>query len=377
MEHGEHHVHEHHAHEHGGGHVHSHDAHHEHGHEESHEAHFDPQDMFNMGGLKDRIPVTFWTFLAGGLSLSGFPLLTAGFWSKDEILADGWNGWLLHGSPLHILVFVMLALAAFLTAFYTMRQIALTFGGKPRTVEAEHAGLGGPFSVVSVFMQAPLIMLAFFAITIGWIGVPPDFPIFGAIFSPVHNYFHHLLVYTLPFMQNGGAEVFHVEAPPVRWIPVLTSIVVALGGLWAGYRLYWRKPLEAGQEDPLIKIIGTSMYTTLQSRYYMDDFYKIVFVIPSQAVAKWVIAVMDKGIIDSILHFLGTAFTWLGDFIKVLNKWLIDGVGDGIPRLIYMFGGLMRGSQTGKVQQYLLIVLAAMLVIGVLFAISASGVLAS
>ena len=92
----------------------------------------DPQDMFNMGGLRKKMPITFWTFLIGGFALSGFPLITAGFWSKDEIFADAFaNG--------HIAVFVTLAIAAFLTAFYTMRQITLTFLGEPRTKEAEHA----------------------------------------------------------------------------------------------------------------------------------------------------------------------------------------------------------------------------------------------
>ncbi|HSO27820.1 MAG TPA: NADH-quinone oxidoreductase subunit L, partial [Anaerolineales bacterium] len=94
--------------------------------------HVDPQDMFNMGGLRKKMPVTFWTFLIGGLSLAGFPLVTAGFWSKDEILADAWY----HN---HQLVFWTLALAALLTAFYTGRQLALTFFGEPRTHAAEHA----------------------------------------------------------------------------------------------------------------------------------------------------------------------------------------------------------------------------------------------
>jgi NADH-quinone oxidoreductase subunit L len=82
--------------------------------------HVDPQNMFNMGGLRKRMPITFWTFVFGGLALSGFPLFTAGFWSKDEILAHafGHNHWA---------VFFALALAALLTAFYTMRQISLTF----------------------------------------------------------------------------------------------------------------------------------------------------------------------------------------------------------------------------------------------------------
>jgi NADH-quinone oxidoreductase subunit L len=73
--------------------------------------HVDPQDMMNMGGLRRKMPITFWTFLIGGLALSGFPLVTAGFWSKDEILADGFG----HG---HWAVFLTLALAAILTAFY-------------------------------------------------------------------------------------------------------------------------------------------------------------------------------------------------------------------------------------------------------------------
>ena len=86
----------------------------------------DPQDMRNMGGLLGRMPITAWTFIIGGLALSGFPLLTAGFWSKDEILAFAWYGQ-------NTWVFWTLGVAAFLTAFYTARQIGLTFLGSPRT----------------------------------------------------------------------------------------------------------------------------------------------------------------------------------------------------------------------------------------------------
>ncbi len=86
--------------------------------------HIDAQDMFNMGGLRKKMPLTFWTFLIGGMALSGFPLVTAGFWSKDEILASTFGG--------HMGVFLTLAIAAFLTAFYTMRQITLTFLGEAR-----------------------------------------------------------------------------------------------------------------------------------------------------------------------------------------------------------------------------------------------------
>ncbi len=130
-----------------------------------------------MGGLRKTMPVTFMTFLIGGLSLSGFPLLTAGFWSKDEILADAWHG-TAEGFRLACgLVFVLLALAAFLTAFYTMRQIGLTFWGDSRTEEAKHANLGQ--GIVSATMTLPLIILAFLAIFAGFVGVPTEFPILG------------------------------------------------------------------------------------------------------------------------------------------------------------------------------------------------------
>src|SRR5215208_2973580 len=174
--------------------------------------HVDPQDMFNMGGLRRKMPITFWTFLIGGFALSGFPLITAGFWSKDEIFADAFaNG--------HIVIFITLALAAFLTALYTMRQITLTFLGEPRTDEAEHAH-ETPWT-----MTTPLVILSIFAIAYGWVGIPEDF--MGLHLQP--NWFHEFV---------GGTLAEHPESIAFNWIPLLTSLVVALGGLTLGYFMY-------------------------------------------------------------------------------------------------------------------------------------------
>jgi len=391
MEHGEHHVHEHHGHHalpHGNGHGHDHDHHDahdelpagtadmmtEHGvdtdiqHVEGVEhVHFDPQDMRNMGGLARKIPVTFYAFLAGGLSLAGFPLITAGFWSKDEILADAWLG-TSEGFGPQALVFFMLAIAAFLTAFYTMRQIGLTFWGEPRTEIAEHAGLGGPRSIVSIAMQLPLVILVFFALFAGFVGVPPEFPILGPILSPEGNPFFDFVKYSLLQI-----EPLAPVKPPFSWVPVLTSFGVALGGIYLGWRMYWRRPLQAGEEDPMIRILGRSVYMTLQNRYYLDQLYSMLFVAPSKWIARQVNVFLDRGLIDGLLHLTARFFTWLGDLFKVLNSWLIDGVGDGIPRAIFDFGGWLRGAQTGRVQQYLLVVLVVVLVIGLFFALTAGG----
>ena len=336
------------------------------GDEDSEQGHaaFDPQDMRNMGGLRRTMPVTFITFLIGGLSLAGFPLLTAGFWSKDEILAEAWLG-TTEGFGPHALVFILLALAAFLTAFYTMRQLGLTFWGEARTEEARHANLGR--GVVSATMTFPLIVLAIFALFAGFVGVPSDFPLFGAIFSPEHNTFHHFLAPTL----------LH-EAPTVAFnaFPVLVSFAVALGGLGLGWLMYWRKPLVAGEVDPLVKILGP-VYPVLQNKYYIDELYSMVFVRPSQWFAKNVAyEAIDRGIIDGILHLIARVFTWIGDLFKVLNLWLIDGVGDGVPELIAKFGVYFRRIQSGRVQQYMLLIAIAALLIAAVFALS-TGVLAA
>jgi NADH-quinone oxidoreductase subunit L len=118
-----------------------------------------------MGGLAKRLPRTFWTFLIGGLTLSSFPLITAGFWSKHEILD--------HAYELFPTIFWVLTVAAGLTAFYSMRQICLAFFGSPRTVAAEHA------SESAFSMTGPLIILAAFSVSLGWVGIPENFPVIG------------------------------------------------------------------------------------------------------------------------------------------------------------------------------------------------------
>ncbi|MDX2078764.1 MAG: NADH-quinone oxidoreductase subunit L [bacterium] len=385
MEHGEHHLHEHHDEEHSDhAHDHAHDDHEAHDSHDAHdhhetvgepidrdavdepvEPHFDPQDMRNMGGLIRNIPVTAWTFIIGGISLAGFPLLTAGFWSKDEILADAWYVWSETSSVVHIFVFVMLVMAAFLTAFYTARQLSMTFLGAHRTEEASHAGLGGSRSIISITMQLPLVILAFFAIVAGFVGVPPDFPIFGSIFAPDGNPFFNFVKYSL-------LTEMQPPKPPFNAIPVLASFAVALGGLYLGWRMYGRTPLKAGEPDPMTKILSPSVYKLLQNKYYIDELYVAIFVKPSKWFAKNVVVVfVDKGIIDGTLHLIARVFTWIGDLFKVLNLWLIDGVGDGIPQGIIKFGAWFRRIQTGQVQQYLLLVLVAVLLVGLIFAVSA------
>jgi NADH:ubiquinone oxidoreductase subunit 5 (subunit L)/multisubunit Na+/H+ antiporter MnhA subunit len=344
--------------------AHGHDAHgHDaHGHDDTHGHKFDPQDMFNMGGLRHGMPVTFWTFVIGGLSLAGFPMITAGFWSKDEILLDAWYG-VSNGYGPHAFVFVCLVLAAFLTAFYTARQLCLTFLGEARTDAAKHANLGQ--GVVSVTMTLPLIILAVFAVVAGYVGVHPDFPIFGWLFSSGGNPF---------FNFASGSLAVKPEKLAFNWVPVLFSFGISVGGLLLGWLIYGRKPLTAGQADPLQSTLGP-LYNVLKHKYYFDELYDIAFIRPSQWFSKNVASeFIDRGVIDGTLHLIARVTTWIGDLFKVMNTWMIDGVGDGVPVGINRLGAFLRNSQTGRIQSYMLIALAVALIIGLVLAVS-SGLL--
>jgi NADH-quinone oxidoreductase subunit L len=298
--------------------------------------HVDPQDMFNMGGLRRKMPVTFWTFLIGGLALSGFPVLTAGFWSKDEILADAF------GSG-HLVVFVTLAAAAFLTAFYTMRQITLTFLGEPRTPAAEHA------QETHWTMTVPLIVLAVFAVGYGWVGIPEHFPVLGGLLP---NWFHEFVGSTL-------AEI--PAAAPFDPVPLLTSLGVALGGLFFGWLVY--RKVQTPRQDFL-------QIPVLKNKWYFDQAYDFVFIRPAKWIAEQFTSLfMDRQMIDGFLHLVARFSLFLGSFFRnYIDKPVINGfIGDGTGAVVKASGGGLRKIQAGRVQYYMVVSLVLLALFAVLY----------
>jgi NADH-quinone oxidoreductase subunit L len=303
--------------------------------------HTDAQDMFNMGGLRKKMPVTFWTFLIGGFALSGFPLVTAGFWSKDEILADAFgNG--------HFLVFLTLALAALLTAFYTMRQITLTFLGEPRTEAAHHAQEN------RWTMTFPLVILAIFAVTAGWVGIPEHFPALGGLFP---NWFHEFV---------GGTLVQFPETLAFNAIPLLTSLVVALGGLYLGWMVY--RSVTAGAQDPVQKAVP-GIHRVLKNKYYIDELYDRIFVRPAYWISEtFTSAWLDQGVIDGFLHWVAMITSVIGNALRnYIDKPIVNGSGDLVGESVKKFGRTFRAIQTGRVQQYMIGALVTLTVFGLLF----------
>ncbi|OGO24962.1 MAG: hypothetical protein A2W33_01440 [Chloroflexi bacterium RBG_16_52_11] len=303
--------------------------------------HSDPQDMFNMGGLRKKMPVTFWTFVIGGFALAGFPLITAGFWSKDMIFAEAFGN-------SHWGVFITLALAALFTAFYTMRQITLTFLGAPRSEPAHHA-------VESKWtMTLPLVVLAFFSITAGWSGIEHDFPLIGGILP---NWMHDFV---------GATLQEHPELLEFSLIPLFVSLVVSLGGLSLGWLTY--RKVKVGDADPLMKPLGP-VYTLLKNKYYFDELYDWAFVRPSIWFAEtFVYLWVDKKVIDGILHWIAYITSVIGHFLRTyIDKLIVNGfgalVGEGTKRT----GRSIRIIQTGRVQQYMISALVTIVVISAVF----------
>ncbi len=324
-----------------------------HGHDEEHAADaqiFDPQDMRNMGGLFGRMPKTAITFVLGGLALAGFPIVTAGFWSKDEIFADAWA----HG---HQLVFFVLALAAALTAFYTARQITMTFFGKPRTQAAAHASESDS---IFLWMIIPLAVLAFFAVTLGWIGIPTTFPVLGNLSS---NPFHHIMG------SMAEAYGFAAEELPFNIVPLLVSLVVALGGLFVGwlvYRNYSEDTAYAAdpmrQPDPMQRTLGP-IYTILQNKYYFDEFYDRILVRPIKRLANWLYHFDDVLVIDPIVDGVGKVSKRFSDVSALFDTHIIDATVNGVGVVTDRVGAAVRTLQTGRVQNYLLVALVTVSVL--------------
>jgi NADH-quinone oxidoreductase subunit L len=346
----------------------------EHGAEHVHDHHTDPQDMMNMGGLRKKMPITFWTFLIGGFALSGFPFITAGFWSKDEIFADAWHH-AIEGDTLAMVVFWMLAVAALLTAFYTMRQISLTFFGKPRTPLAEHAHES------NAFMTIPLIGLAVFAVTAGWVGIPENFPVLGGILN--NNYFHHFVGATVEETLHVLEEehlahaLVNLGALDFDFFPLTVSLFVALGGLLAGYWVSGRKPLRANQPDPLEKPMGP-LYAFLRDKWRWDELYATIFLGPAVWFSEtFVYTLVDRGVIDGTLHLIARTIYTIGHYMKRFEEIVIS---DGVDMVKDWFLGLFneaRAIQTGKIQEYVLVSLLITAALAVVVMLINSGVMNS
>jgi NADH-quinone oxidoreductase subunit L len=303
---------------------------------------FNPNDMKTMGGLRRRMPRTFWTYLIGTLALVGwFPF--AGFWSKDEILAEAFHLWQ-EGGALGLPLWIWLAgtLGALITALYMGRQIALVFWGQGRHEAAQHAH-ESPHS-----MTTPLIVLAIFAVIGGLANLPSNVPLVG---GELHHFIGEV---------HEASEVVHSGTLAFNFIVAGLSTVLAVGGLlfgWAVYRNY-----RVGEVEPFQRWLGP-VFTLLKNKYYVDEFYRAVIIRPTVWLADLSFR-FDKGVIDYLVNLVGRISRALADISGVFDRVVIDsGLVEGVAKLTNVFGGWLRKSQTGRVQNYVLVVAVTILLL--------------
>ena len=277
------------------------------------------QDIQEMGGLAKKMPRTYWTFLIATAALAGLPL-TAGFFSKDEILLAAFHT--------NSVLFALGLAAAFLTAFYMTRLVALTFWGEPR-----NSGIHAHES--PRVMTIPLVILAVLSIFAGWVGWPG------------HNLFHRLV--------NFG----HAEAPPFSWTVAGLATGTAGLGILLGWAIFAKRivsPAIFRQSLPWV-------YNLLVNKYYVDEIYQAILIRPLFITVRFM-GRFDQKIIDGVVN--GVAYLTLGFSIvnNWIDKWIVDFLVNLIGGTTKLTGRLLRFVQTGVFQDYALIMF-----LGILFVV--------
>jgi NADH-quinone oxidoreductase subunit L len=336
MERGHHHA------EHAHGHNDGHGKKVESGHGEHHEGHterraepevevFDPGDMRNMGGLRKTMPVTYWLYMIGTLALAGI-VPFAGFWSKDEILLD---------ASLHYpVVYWLLTIAAFFTAFYMGRQIWMVFFGEPRHEAAAQAEESKP--VITV----PLMVLAALSLLGGALNLP---------FEGFHN-LGHWLEHTL----------HEVESLPLNLMVAGISTILALAAIYISWLIYGRSPLRAGQPDPLKKSLG-AFFTGAENKWFVDEIYQAIIITPFAKISQFLADVIDWRFWHDWFHetVIAGTYNWLSNI--ALNRYAdqqgIDAFANGLGTWTQSFSAILRRIQNGFVRSYALSVLLGVVII--------------
>ncbi len=310
-------------------------------HGETHEKEiFDPGDMRNMGGLRKTMPVTFWLYIVGTLALAGI-IPFAGFWSKDEILADAFK----EG---YTAVYWLLTIAAFFTAFYMGRQIWIVFFGKPRHAAAANAQESPPI------MTVPLMVLAVLSIIGGALNLPKE--LFG---EGIAHGFTLWMEHTLDI--HPGEFVASVA---------LISTGLALAAILFSWLIYGRSPLKKGQPDPLKKFLGP-VFTGMENKWFVDEGYWALFVNRYIDVARFTADIIDGKFWHDWFHerVLVGSYNWISNIAldRYMDQRGIDAAANGLGSVTKSLSGILRRIQNGFVRSYALsVLLGVVLILGYL-----------
>jgi len=275
-----------------------------------HHAHLDDdaQDMRNMGGLRKKMPVTWATFGISCLAISGLPFFS-GFFSKDEIL---W--WTFASTRGNKVIWVIVVVAAFMTAFYMFRCLYMTFYGEQKTnPKAKDHVHESPWVIT-----LPLVVLAGLATVGGLIGIPHVIDI-----AHVGN---KLNAFLAPVFQHSQ-ELYKIEAhgsASTEIILMVFSVAVALAGIGLATVMYMKDPSLPGKFTAKFSTLHRAVF----NKWYVDEIYDALFVNTTKKLG---------------------IFCWRGFDVKV-----VDGIVNGVAKLVGALSSVLRYTQSGLFQNYAL-----------------------
>jgi len=302
------------------------------------------QDIRKLGGIRHFMPATFLTYAVGMMALSGFPLFFSGFWSKDAILHAA-HGWTISHIPFYLGV-----AGAFLTAFYMTRQMALVFWGQYRgndshvpqppaksqlvVLKGEHDPHESPRA-----MTVPLIILAVCAIALGAVGTPA-WPWFQS------------------FLGDHHGEGFTYEVIKL----MVASTLVVFTGLGLGLWLYGHKQRVKAEEPDVLENLPLGMHAWFAKKYGIDELYEMT-VIRFNAWFARACAFLDEWVWGGavlLVSYVTLGLSWLS---RAFDEFVINlGFDQGCER-VSKGGSLLSRLQGGRVQVYLRVIGAALVVL--------------
>jgi NADH-quinone oxidoreductase subunit L len=309
-----------------------------------HDHHTDAQDIRNMGGLRKKMPLTFWTFVIFTLAISGVPL-TSGFLSKDEILA----GTIAYGNLTgHMLIPIIGFLVAGLTAFYMFRIVILAFMGEHKDEKRFEHVHESPLA-----MTLPLMILAalsfFFFYSTNPIGAASGW-FMHAIERPAS---------VVPAaMAAASAELFEESLHQVHVLAMVISLLVAGTGILLAFLTYYWKKISA---DAIAESMAP-VHKFLLNKWYFDELYEAVAVNGVKGLAR-VLAWFDGRIVDGIVNAAGSVTHVTAVVSGKFDSIVVDGLVNLTAMIAGSFGLVLKKVQTGRVQSYIVFAILGIVVL--------------
>jgi NADH-quinone oxidoreductase subunit L len=276
------------------------------------------QDMREMGGLRKKMPATFWTFAIATFAIAGFPPLS-GFWSKDEILLSAFE----HH---HMIIFSVLVVTAAMTSFYMFRLFFLTFFGDYKGKAHVHES--------PLAMTVPLMILAAGSVLMGLPGSPA-----------MHHWLQSFLA--------GHHEEIHMNG-----FVITLSIASAVAGFAIAYFLYILKP----DTPKALAARSGILYTASQNKLWFDEIYDLSFIRWFKSLAHALFRI-DEQVVDEVVNQTGRKTVFVSKMKDWIDIHIVDGFVNFTGWFVKLLSGMGRLLQTGFIHNYLFFLVIGFLII--------------